>query len=80
MMHQLLGKNIVFPLQSLGEPECLANKFNAFFDKKIEAVLVSQPPTSGLELIDSHTTTLESFHTEQIAITSSKNFEQFGTE
>ena len=60
MLQQLLGKiNVVLP-QSLGEPECLANKFTAFF-KKIEAVLVSLPPTNGLELIDLHTTTLESF-------------------
>ena len=48
--------------QSLGDPECLSNKFNAFFVNKIEAILVSLPPTNGLELIDSHTTTtLESF-------------------
>ena len=40
MLQQLLGRNNVLP-QSLGEPECLANKFNAFFVKKIEAVLVS---------------------------------------
>ena len=53
-------KNVVL-LQSLGEPECLANRFNAFFVKKTEAVLVSPPPMNGLELIDSHTTTLESF-------------------
>ena len=46
-MLQHLGKhNAVLP-QSLGEPECLANKFNAFFVKKIEAVLVSLPPTHG---------------------------------
>ena len=61
MLQQLLGKNNVVLPQSLGEPECLANKFNASFVKKIEAVLVSLPPTNGLELIDSHTTTLESF-------------------
>ena len=30
MLHQLLEKNIVVPPQSLGEPECLANKFNGF--------------------------------------------------
>ena len=61
MRQQLLGKNNVVLPQSLGEPECLANKFNALFVKKIEAILVSLPPTNGLELNDSHTTTLDSF-------------------
>ena len=60
MLQQLLGKNNVVLPQSLGEPECLANKFNAFFVKKIEAVLVSPPPMNDLEFVDSHTTTLDS--------------------
>ena len=59
MQQQLLGKNNVVLPQSLGEPECLANK--AFFVKKIEAVLVSIPPKNALESIGSHTTTLVSF-------------------
>ena len=53
-------KNAVLP-QSLGEPECLARKLNAFFVKKIEAVLFSLHLTNGLELNDSHTITLEIF-------------------
>ena len=61
MLQQLLGKNNVVLPQSLGELECLAKKFNAFFVKKIEAVLVSLPLTNGLELNDSHTTTLDNF-------------------
>ena len=61
MRLQILGKNNVVLPQSLGEPECLANKFNALFVKKTEAVLVSLPPTNGLELNDSLTTTLDSF-------------------
>ena len=79
---QLIEKNNVVLPQSLGEPECLAIKINAFFVKKIEAVLVPLPPTNDLELIDSHTTTQEfsGVHTEQIAIASTKNFEQYGTE
>ena len=60
MLHQLLGKNNVFLPQSLGASESLANNLNAFFVKKKEAVLVSLPPMNGLELIDSHTTTLNS--------------------
>ena len=60
MLQQLLGKNNVLP-QSLGEPECLAKKFNDFFIKKIEAVLVSLPLTNGLELNESHTTILDKF-------------------
>ena len=58
MLQQLLGKNIVVLPLSLGEPECLAKKFNAFFVKEIETVLVSIPLTNGLELNNSHTTTL----------------------
>ena len=61
MLQQLLGKNNVVPPQSLGEPECLAKKFNAFFVKKIETVLVSIPLTNGLKMNNSHTTTLETF-------------------
>ena len=61
MLQQLLGKNNVVLPQSLGEPECLANKFKAFFVKKIAAVLVSKPPKNALEQIDSHTITLVSF-------------------
>ena len=61
MLQQILGKNIIVLPQSLGELECQANKFNALFFKKIEAFLVSLPPTKGLELTDSHTPTLESF-------------------
>ena len=49
MLQRLLGKNNVVLSQSPGEPKCLANKFNAFFVKKIEAALVSLPPTNGLE-------------------------------
>ena len=81
MLQQLLGKNNVLP-QSLGEPECLANKFKAFFVKKTEPVLVSLPLTNGLELNDSHTTTLDNFQvfTQRFAITSTKNFEKYGTE
>ena len=62
MRQQLLGKNNVVLPQSLGEPECLANKCNALFVKKLGAVLVSLPQTNGLELNDSHTTTRDSFH------------------
>ena len=40
---------------------CLARKLIALFAKNIEAVLVSLPPTNGLELNDSHITTLENF-------------------
>ena len=48
MLQRLLRTDIVLP-QSLGEPECLVNRFNALFVKKIEAVLFSLPPTKGLE-------------------------------
>ena len=61
MLQQLLGKNNVVLPQSLGEPECLAKKFNAFVVKNIETVLVSIPLTNGLELNNSHTTTLDAF-------------------
>ena len=58
MPQQLLGKNVFLP-QSLAGPECLAKKFNAFFVKKIEAVLASILLTNGLKLNNSHTTTLD---------------------
>ena len=61
MLQQLLGKNKVVLPQSLGEPECLAKKFSAFFVMNIETVLVSIPLTNGLELNISHTTTLDAF-------------------
>ena len=51
MLQQLLGKNNLLP-QSLGEPECLGKKFNAFFVKKIETVLFSLLLTNGLKLND----------------------------
>ena len=57
MLQQLLGKNNVVLPQSLGEPECLAKKFNASFVKKIETVLVSIPLTNCLKLNNSHKTT-----------------------
>ena len=53
MLQQLLGKNKIVLPQSLGELECLAKKkFNFFFVKKIETVLVSIPLTNGLNLIN----------------------------
>ena len=39
MLQQLLGKNNVVLTQSLWETESLEKSFNAFFSKKIEAVL-----------------------------------------
>ena len=67
MLQQLLGKNNAVLPQSLGEPECLAKNFNAFFVKKIEAVLVSLPLTNGLELNDSHTTTRDNFQVSTLS-------------
>ena len=61
MLQQLLEKSYVVLPQSLGEPACLAKKFNAFFVKKIGAVLVSIPLTNSLKLNNSHKTTLDTF-------------------
>ena len=83
MLQQLLGENIVVLPQLRGEPECPAKNFNAFFVKKIEAVLVSLPPTNGLELKDSHTTTLDSFQVftlRKLKLLLPKIFEQYCTE
>ena len=83
MLQQLLEKNNAVMPQLLGEPECLANKFNAFFVKKIETVLAPIPLTYCLKLHNSHTTTLDffsTFYTERFKIASTKNFEQYGTE
>ena len=49
MLQQLLGKNNAVLPQALGEPECLAKKFNAFFVNKMEAVLISLPLTNCQE-------------------------------
>ena len=83
MLQQLLDKSNAIMPQLLGEPECLANKFNAFFVKKMETVLAPIPLTYGLKLNNSHTTTLDFFSTfyiEQFEIASTENFEQYGTE
>ena len=61
MLRQFLKKNSVVLPEPLGEPECLAKKFNAFFVEKIETVLFSLPLTDDLELNDSHITNLDKF-------------------
>ena len=83
MLKQLLGKNNVLLPQSLGEPECLAKKFNAFFVKKIETALISLPLIEQFKFEYSHTTTPDTFqvfYNELFEIISTKNFEQYGTE
>ena len=62
MLQQFVNKyNVLLP-QSVGKLEFLAKKFNAFFVKKIETVLVSIGLPNDLKLNDSHTTTLDTFH------------------
>ena len=61
MLQQILGKNKIVRPQSLGEPECLAKNFYAFFVKKIETVLVSITIANCFILKNSRTVILETF-------------------
>ena len=56
-----MGKNNIVLPQSLGEPESLAKKFNAFFVKKIEIAFFLIPITNCLKMNNSHKTTLDTF-------------------
>ena len=70
-------------LGKLGEPECLAKKFHAFFVKKIETVISSIPLTNCLKLNNSHTTTLDTFKVfalSDLKLLLPKIFEQYATE